>query len=800
MTPKITLISHSEFPDNDPAVRWLLAQESPTVQVILTQGAEDHLCHRLAEVLPHVKGELFCWLEPGCEIQHPEWLTCLYDVWCNAHVDLLGVRGMAEISLHTLQSRQGSESVQLSRVIGGARIASGSVQEITVEPVLALGPGMLMGAVSTLQPWVQGVGSLLKADNVITFTLQSRLFAGMRLGVAQNFPLLEKTSPVGWAGYEQLKAVAGFLPLSRQGFEIWHRNLTALSSIQPELVTWLAEESMNSRWTRFESRGTGRLLLRGGTLDAIVADVFIKSNPGDIWWMLGSGTGNAINETLAIPDTCLHVLEPEAALLCHLLSRFDWSNAIRQRRLHLHAWDARHPLWKQLSARHLMAGFQAELEASQGPVYFTAGGSYYLNESSLKDVERGLHRMWMRLRECMHWKSLRKEEFDVTVVSPQCAIFKDLAESFHRMGYKTRLLNVSDGTVPLTWQKDSQQVLNLLQHGSTLTLFRNRSLLESDTWQEPMPISPGDQDTWVSWWWDLPNVASLIEQGIPSQASPALGFARAMLNSLPKGSEWLPPAARTQFCLLDPVAEQVRHEVSFVGQSRWNLVRTQLAILRALVPDYLPAGKALCENWRWQGSAIALHQQLELDTPWMQLVIDRLSEASPAKAYYLDYVWRMAFSGVFRMASVESLIREGVPLAVYGDAEWLVSGIVPEKLFAGSLSLADLPTVYRQSRINLNLNFMQVSSTVNPKVLDISACNGMVLTDHRNELDELFPYPDQRPASFGSLEELPERVRTLLQADTRQIGAQCGEWVRARHTLQHRAAWLADRYRLRSRL
>lgn len=798
MTPKITLISQSEFPENDSAVRWLLAQESPAVQVILLQGNESRICHRLAQVLPHVKGELFCWLEPGFEFQAPDWLERLHTAWLNGNVDLLGVRGMTEISLHTLQAQQGHESLQLSRMVGGARVSSAK-QEISVESVLALGPGMLMGAVSDVLPWVDGLGSLLRAENVITFSLQSRLFAGLRLGVLQNFPLVERNATATWASFDDLKAVAGFLPLSPQGFDYWHRNLNALSSVQPELVTWLAEESAMSRWTRFDSRGPGRLLLRGGSLDAIVSDVFINAKPGDTWWILGGGTGRAIDEALALSDTCLQVVEPEASLLCHLLSRYDWSNAIRQRRLRLNVWDVRHPLWKQLSARRLLAAFQNEIEGTQRPVYFTTGGSYYLNENSLRDVERGLHRLWMRLRECMQWKSLRKDVFDVTVVSPQCAIFKDLAECFHRLGYNTRLLNVSDGSVPLTWQKDSQHVLNLLEHGSTLTLFRNRSLLESDNWQEPMPVSPADKDTWVSWWWDVPNVASLIDQTVITQTTPALSFAKAMLDSLPRGSQWLPPAARMAFCQPEIAPEDKRYGVSFVGQSRWNLVRTQLAILRALVPDYLSTGQALCEAWRWQGSAIALHQQLERDEPWMQMAIGRLAEASPAKAYYLEYVWRIALTGAFRMAAVETLIREGMPVAVFGDGEWLTSGIVPQQNFAGPLQLTELVDVYRQSEINLNLNFMQVSSTVNPKVLDISACNGTVLTDYRNELDELFPYPDCRPASFSSLEELPDRVRHLLTTDTRQQGAKCGEWVRSRHTMQHRAVWLADHYGLRGR-
>lgn len=800
MTPKITLISYSESPDADPAIRWLLAQESPAVQVIILHGLATPFGDALAQTLAHVKSDLFCWMEPGSEFQHPEWLTYLNDVWNDAGVDLLGMRGMAEISLQMLQAHQGQETVQLSRVIGGARVNIGLLQPPQVESVLALGPGMLLGSVSSLAPWLNGLGSLLKPDNVITFSLLSRLFAGLRLGVVQGLPLVERLPPHAWATYEQLKGVAGFLPLNLKGFDCWHRNLAALTAVQPDIVTWLAETSVKARWTRFDSREGGRLMLRGGQLDAIVVDVFMKANPGDTWWVLGAGAGKAINEVLAIPDTCLQVLEPESSLLCHLLSRFDWSVAIKERRLCFHGWDDKHPLWKQISARKLLASFQSELEEANRPVYFTAGGSYYLNENILKEVERALHRAWFRLREGMQWKKGRKVEFDVTVVSPQCAIFKDLAECFHLMGYKTRLLNVPDGKLTRAWTSDSQQILNLLQNASELTVFRNRSLLETDQWQEPMPVSANAADKWVSWWWDVPNISSLIEQTVPSQALPALGFAKAMLAQLPLGSEWLPPAARMSFCQPEMAPEQQRYGVSFVGQSRWNHVRTQLAILRALVPDYLPGGEALCDDWRWTGSALVLLERLDQDAPWMDHVITRLTDAAPAKAYYLDYIWRMAHSGAFRLAAIETLVRAEAPLTVFGDSEWLTSGIVPEKRFAGLIAPKDLPDLYRQTKVNLNLNFMQVSSTVNPKVLDISACNGFVLTDFRDELNDLFPRKEARPPSFDSLEGFQEHVAALLKMDTRALGARNGEWVRSRHTMQHRAAWLADHYRLKIRI
>lgn len=798
MIPKISLISHSVSPENDPSLRWLLAQESPAVQVIILHGPSATFSDSLAQALPHVQGELFCWMEPGSEFQIPDWLPHLYEVWCGAEVDLLGIRGMADITLHTLHAYQGEEAVQLSRVIGGSRVNVVGAHPLSVESVLALGPGMVMGSVQRLLPWMAGLGTLLKPDNVMTFSLLSRLFAGLRLGVVQGFPILERQPLQAWATFEQLRGVAGFLPLNLSGFDSWSRNLAALNEVQPDTVTWLAEASVKTRWSRFDSRACGRLMLRGGDLDAIVVDVFMQAQPGDTWWVLGAGAGGALDQVMKIPNTRVEVLEPEAALLCHLLSRFDWSNAIRQGRMRFHDWDTQHPLWKQISARKLLSAFQTVLEETDRPAYFTSGGSYYLNENALKEVEKTLHRLWFRLREGSQWKANRKLIYDVTVVSPQCAIFKDLATCFHQMGYRTRLLNVSDGKVPITWQKSSQQILDLLKNGSDLTVFRNRSLLESENWQDPTSIAPDAKDQWVSWWWDVPNISSMLEQTVPSQATPALGFAKAMLNSLPYGSDWLPAGARMPFCMPEPATEDYHYPLSFVGQSRWNHIRTQLAILRALMPDYMSSGATLSEEWRWKGSAIELLTQLEEDSPWVDQVILRLGEASPAKGYYLDYVWRMAYSGTFRMAAIELLILENLPVTVFGDAEWLTSGIVTEKHFAGVIAPKDLPVLYRNSKINLNLNFMQVSSTVNPKVLDISACNGFVLTDFREEVNDLFPLANSRPVTFQSLEELPALVDKLLQEDTRVMAARSGEWVRSRHTMQHRAAWLADRYKLRN--
>ncbi len=236
--------------------------------------------------------------------------------------------------------------------------------------------------------------------------------------------------------------------------------------------------------------------------------------------------------------------------------------------------------------------------------------------------------------------------------------------------------------------------------------------------------------------------------------------------------------------------------LSFVGQSRWTVVRTQLAILRDLLSPHLPSGRLMTEQWYWRDSAITLMEVLARDAADAEHAIESLSTFSSRQGYFLGYLWRMVMTGVFRLAAIELLFARGLPVAVFGDEEWVESGLVPRQWFRGPAKPQELKGVYRDSRINLNLNFMQVSSTLNPKVLDISACNGFALTDHRPELELLFPSTGMQPLSFDRLAQLPLLVERALQMDTREAGLRCGQWVRSHHTLTHRAIWLAEQFGL----
>jgi spore maturation protein CgeB len=127
---------------------------------------------------------------------------------------------------------------------------------------------------------------------------------------------------------------------------------------------------------------------------------------------------------------------------------------------------------------------------------------------------------------------------------------------------------------------------------------------------------------------------------------------------------------------------------------------------------------------------------------------------------------------------------------VFGDEGWVTSGAIDRSQWGGPIAPTDLPSLYARSRLNLNFNFMQVSSTVNPKVLDVAATGGAILTDDRPELAELFPSPDARPFAFSALAELPDRVSSLLKRDLETDRLAVREEVISHHTMHHRADWL----------
>jgi hypothetical protein len=426
----------------------------------------------------------------------------------------------------------------------------------------------------------------------------------------------------------------------------------------------------------------------------------------------------------------------------------------------------------------------------RGPVDYVRSGSTAFNEDFFSLPEE-LAVASIRTQHTVSRSIVHDERTpdDVIVLSPGCLIFDDLARCFDRLGLRSRRVSIPE--TPAQWTDRRRQALVRLLRSrpARRILGRNRTAEEACPLVDWAAILPTPI---TSWWWDVPNAASMLDQTDARASRPAYVFAKELLALAPEGSQWLPAAARLTFtdASLDDCMNVPRDPmVTFVGQSRLGLLRENLNILINGLHHFFGQWAAkLGDEVNRAGDVPGIYRLLERLHLEIAGKIGSLRSAAPPAAYYLGYLLEMCLTGAYRIAAVQSLT--GFPLLVFGDDDWRHLLPTAEKQFCGALPPEHLLELYLRSTVNLNVSFMQVSSGVHPKVLDAAACGGAVLTDDRPELDDLFP-SDLRPTSFRSLEELADRASDMLKIDSPDQRRGRALHVRAHHSLEARARRLA---------
>jgi spore maturation protein CgeB len=101
----------------------------------------------------------------------------------------------------------------------------------------------------------------------------------------------------------------------------------------------------------------------------------------------------------------------------------------------------------------------------------------------------------------------------------------------------------------------------------------------------------------------------------------------------------------------------------------------------------------------------------------------------------------------------------------------------------------EMPLIFRQSRINLNLTIRSIQTGLSQRIWDILGCGGFLLTDYRAELPKYFEIGKELDC-YESPEECLEKVRYYLtHEDIRaEIAAKGYEKVKAMHTYEIRIA------------
>jgi hypothetical protein len=577
-----------------------------------------------------------------------------------------------------------------------------------------------------------------------------------------------------------------------QGFLVG--NVHAVRLTDPRLDALLQEDRppLSIKWMV-----DGDLFVHTQDTDYRISDpapVVPSSDTGKPVIMMGVGSGHTVNRFLADLSNPLLIIEPELGLLREILNRYDWKQPLLDRQLRIVVPDIHDPIASQISLQECVAEVQQRILESGGNSCWVASGSFELNRPFFNHLEQSVSFLAEWTGFMADAKSTREPEEDpddITVVSPRCRIFDDLARCFRQLGLKTRLWRVPDTAgawTPIQWGEAYHQ------HGkkpAKVFLFRNRTLLETEKATERYHWECFIPGKIVSWWWDVPNVASRIDFEHQVQGHLNFAFSRDIAGSLPGRAQWLPPGALTPFVSL-PVSLNAPPKpdlpVTFVGQSRMQQIITNLKILHQTLPHLCGReGAFLSSDIERKHNILELYDYLVGKKDRISRLIAKVAPGRPWHAYYLDYILQMVLTGLFRMAAVLVVRRAAIPLLVFGDEGWIKSGVVDQTAFRGLIAPDQLPALYQRSAVNLNLNYMQVSSTVNPKVLDACAACGTVLTDYRPELDELFPDPDIRPFHFTTLSELPEALASLLKAELTAHRVRLMIHTRRVHSLLERA-------------
>jgi len=130
------------------------------------------------------------------------------------------------------------------------------------------------------------------------------------------------------------------------------------------------------------------------------------------------------------------------------------------------------------------------------------------------------------------------------------------------------------------------------------------------------------------------------------------------------------------------------------------------------------------------------------------------------KTYYLQMIWEA--NSRYRFNNLKPLARLG--LRIFGNDDWgaLTAGTPLEKCFTGKTVMhEDLPRLFRNSKINVNIHHLQSSTSLNLRVFDVPAAGGFLITDYMPGLENLFEI-DREVVVYRTPEELREKVRHYL--------------------------------------
>ncbi len=398
------------------------------------------------------------------------------------------------------------------------------------------------------------------------------------------------------------------------------------------------------------------------------------------------------------------------------------------------------------------------------------------------------------------WSKVRKPRFAgekprLLLITSKYFLMGEVASACKRLNIEHRLLTIPDDSIAshifiedfLTavheFQPDCLLTLNHLgvdREGVLMELI-NQLELPLASWFVDNPhliihLYEKLNSPWVSLFtWDLDNIESLH----------ALGFEHVF---------YLPLGTNTHlFCPNTKGKASWKTHLSFVGNSMLHKVSTRLnktPLPAALLQTFHAVAKdfSLCD-------IRSIEQFLQERQPEAYAHYTALPNHEDRLGYETALTWEA--TRIYRASCVEQILPFK-PLLV-GDDGWNTIFAQQKQHFKLHDVLSyytDLPGFYPLSDINFNCTSKQMKGAVNQRIFDVPACNAFVLTDWREQMDNLFE-PHKEIAFYTEQDEIPELLRFYMNnpQERQRISTAARKRVLAEHTWDHRLQSLLSHMR-----
>jgi spore maturation protein CgeB len=272
--------------------------------------------------------------------------------------------------------------------------------------------------------------------------------------------------------------------------------------------------------------------------------------------------------------------------------------------------------------------------------------------------------------------------------------------------------------------------------------------------------------------WDADNLDSLRQ----------LGFEHVFYLPLGTDHTRFTPA-RNKDALLNSHPDW-KADLSFVGNSMLLKVRKRLEQIQ--LPELMLANYQSVAAGFAASDERSVRGYLEKNHPEQFRAFRDLRVVERQLGYEAMLTWEATLQ--YRL----DCIRQTLPFnpLIAGDEGWfeLLEGSPEKWRYHRELTYyTDLPDFYPLSTINFNCTSKQMKGAVNQRIFDVPAAGAFILTDWREQLENLFE-PGKEVICFRSPEEVPSLIKHYLAhpRERNKITAAARKRVLARHCYEHR--------------